>query len=644
MHAHVDRPGDRRITHDHLNRITSIVSPTPALSVAYTYDTTEAACQAGETFNIGRLTKIVDASSSTVYCHDRFGHMVRKIQTTNGTTFVLRYAFNVAGQPTDVVYPDGTVIDYGYDSRGRAVEVGVTPSGGARQIVLSSATYYPFGPVSQWTYGNGRVMKRGLNRNYQPGFVEVTGAGGLSVGYEFDAAGNLVRLRTADQAEPPARAYAYDGLNRLTQAKDGVTDTVLEAYAYDSTGNRTSATVGGTTTAYSYGGTSHRLNAAGAVTRSYDAAGNTTQIGANKTFVYDDLGRMRQVLESGVVTRNYAYNGLGQQVRTWAAANDDRYSMYGEEGQWLGEYDSTGAPRQQIVWFNGLPVAVLTGSGTAQKVHSIEADALGTPRVVVDPTRGPDGTAIWRWDLTGEAFGNTPPNEDPDGDGTPFVFDMRFPGQRYDAATGLSYNYFRDYEPGTGRYVESDPIGLMGGVSTYGHVGGKPLNFIDPSGLAVAIPYSPPVPGIPWGWVRAVGGRAGGVGAAAGAGWWIGTKVHDRYETQISSAVDSVVDTCAKLARPKCLPATTANIVGALSTSEMISQQPTVSMTFIQMYVLDIEGGVPLPPIRVDGNIIVDGNHRYIAHRLCRMEAARQEWVSSPSAMRVPMQLLIIQP
>ncbi len=470
--------------YDAPNRITSIVSPTPALSIAYTYDTTETACQAGETFNIGRLTKIVDASGSTVYCHDRFGHMVRKVQTTNGTSFVLRYAFNVAGQPTAIVYPDGTVIDYGYDSRGRAVEVGVTPAGATRQIVLSSATYYPFGPVSQWTYGNGRVMKRGLNRNYQPGFVEVTGAGGLSVGYEFDAAGNLVRLRTADQAEPPARAYAYDGLNRLTQAKHGATDAVLEAYAYDSTGNRTSATVGGTTTAYSHAGTSHRLNAVGTTARSYDAAGNTTQIGANKSFAYDDLGRMRQVLDNGVVTRNYAYNGLGQQVRTWAAANDDRYSMYGEEGQWLGEYDHTGAPRQQVVWFNGLPVAVLTGSGAAQKVHTIEADALGTPRVVVDTTRGPSGTAIWRWDLTGEAFGNTPPDEDPDGDGTPFVFDMRFPGQRYDAAMGLSYNYFRDYEPGTGRFIESDPIGLRGGIATYSYSTSNPFIFSDHLGLA----------------------------------------------------------------------------------------------------------------------------------------------------------------
>ncbi|MEB3943540.1 RHS repeat-associated core domain-containing protein, partial [Pseudomonas aeruginosa] len=61
---------------------------------------------------------------------------------------------------------------------------------------------------------------------------------------------------------------------------------------------------------------------------------------------------------------------------------------------------------------------------------------------------------------------------------------LRFPGQYYDAESGLHYNYFRDYDPETGRYVESDPIGLSGGVNTYGYVQGAPLNRIDPLGLA----------------------------------------------------------------------------------------------------------------------------------------------------------------
>jgi len=102
---------------------------------------------------------------------------------------------------------------------------------------------------------------------------------------------------------------------------------------------------------------------------------------------------------------------------------------------------------------------------------------LNTPRVITDQQQ----RVVWRWENQ-EPFGNSPPEENPSGLGE-FTFPLRFSGQYFDRETNTSYNYFRDYDPATGRYVQSDPIGLAGGLNTYGYANQNPLSFVDPSGL-----------------------------------------------------------------------------------------------------------------------------------------------------------------
>lgn len=110
-------------------------------------------------------------------------------------------------------------------------------------------------------------------------------------------------------------------------------------------------------------------------------------------------------------------------------------------------------------------------------MKSRQAHHVHTPRVITNQ----NNTVVWQWNS--DPFGSTLPNENPAGQGS-FTCNMRFSGQYYDRETNLHYNYFRDYDPSTGRYIQSDPIGLEGGTNTYAYVDGNPRPGFDPTGLA----------------------------------------------------------------------------------------------------------------------------------------------------------------
>lgn len=106
------------------------------------------------------------------------------------------------------------------------------------------------------------------------------------------------------------------------------------------------------------------------------------------------------------------------------------------------------------------------------------------------------GQAVWRLDH-GEPFGNSPPDENPSGLGA-FEFPLRHGGWQYfDKETNLAYNWMRDYSSGEGRYIQSDPIGLRGGINTFLYALASPLKYIDPDGAISVAPALPrPLPGI----------------------------------------------------------------------------------------------------------------------------------------------------
>ena len=274
------------------------------------------------------------------------------------------------------------------------------------------------------------------------------------------ARGSAARARWLTLGTGANNRFRYDGLDRLTHA-DNTSNVTQRQYPVDKTGNRTGkqTAAGGAITPYTYPATSHRLTQTGTEARTYDAVGNPRTIGARQ-LTYDDRSRLT-VFVNGSTTRRYQYTGQGLRVRKWTSSNTsgNTYFVYNENAQLIGEYDNAGARVQEIVWLGNLPIGVIAGTAATPVLHYIESDHLGTPRVIVEATRN---VGIWRWNQTNDPFGESTPNQNPDGDTTSFTFNLRFAGQYRDSESGWYYNVHRYYDPSIGRYLESDPIGLGG--------------------------------------------------------------------------------------------------------------------------------------------------------------------------------------
>ena len=150
-----------------------------------------------------------------------------------------------------------------------------------------------------------------------------------------------------------------------------------------------------------------------------------------------------------------------------ALANDPKQTtyVYDEAGHPLGQYDAAGLAMLETVWLGDLPVATIQ----AKLPYYVAPDQLGAPHEITDGT----GALVWRWDH--DLFGVAQPTG-------ALSYPLRFPGQAYVAAAGLHGIGRRDYNPATGRYLESDPIGLAGGLNPYAYAGGNPVSAIDPQG------------------------------------------------------------------------------------------------------------------------------------------------------------------
>ena len=497
----------------------------------------------GSTSGIGQLTSISGPASYAQYSYDAAGRVVQRLQRTpldpaaGGAAFVSHltaYTYDDGGNITSITLPSGRVVIY-TRSAGVAQAISVAANAGAAATpLMSQIQWLPFGAPGAWLWHTS-AGTRAHNRTFDSTGRVVRYTLGTSVrDLRYDATDRIISYTHYDAltgAPTPAldQQFGYDELNRLTTA---VISTQATSIGFDANGNRTSISIGGVSGQYVTLGQSNRMVLAPFPQRTitYDAAGNPGSANFRASATYDAAGHQATSTTTRWTTR-YSYDAFGRRVKKssdwWRLLLQSPTVPYGQTALYpgqngtdagfiripvayntiyiydddhhlLGEYDGvTGDPIREYIWLQDIPIAMLRANPNnpqgPPQTYLIHADHLNAPRVLLDQ----DYVMRWRW--MDDPFGSGVAEEDPNEDGQVVVFSLRFPGQIYDAESSLHYNINRYYDPRDGRYTQSDPIGLAGGINTYAYVGGNPISNVDPEGLQgiQPAPMLRPTPQIP---------------------------------------------------------------------------------------------------------------------------------------------------
>ncbi|MCB0074518.1 MAG: hypothetical protein KDE20_23795, partial [Caldilineaceae bacterium] len=194
----------------------------------------------------------------------------------------------------------------------------------------------------------------------------------------------------------------------------------------------------------------------------------------SQTFTYDPFNRLSGITSSEFGTASYQIAGTGMRAAKTVNGQATHF-VYGPSAQLYYERNMSSGQTTHHLYLHGQPIGMVRGG----ELYYVLPDHLGRPEMLTDDS----GTqVVWRARLA--AFDRHVAIDQIGG------YHLGFPGQYHDQESGFAYNIFRDYDPATGRYLQSDPIDLQGGTNSYAYTDGDPLSFVDPSGTSMAFQYA----------------------------------------------------------------------------------------------------------------------------------------------------------